>query len=250
MIQNINESIKLGLVLNKKCPLARKMRLGVLFSGGKDSCLALQRARKHHDIVCLISIRSKNAESYMFHTPNIHLVSLQAEAMDLPLVEVETVGVKEKELQDLQRAVEIAVDRHGVEGIVTGALASTYQSTRVRRICDELDLWCFNPLWMREPGDILREVVELGYKVVISGVFAYPLPKEYLGSIIDEGMVGELLKMERRYKINPAGEGGELETTVLGGPGFSARIEILETEIEYKNYSGILRVKRARMVEE
>jgi len=225
------------------------MKLGVLFSGGKDSCLALLRASECHDVVCLITMRSINAESYMFHTPNIHLVPLQAEAMGLPLVEVETEGVKEEELLDLARAVEIAMDRHGIEGIVTGALASTYQATRVQRICDELDLWCFNPLWMREPGDIIREVVESGYKVMISGIFAYPLTEEYLGRIIDPDMVKELLEMERKYRINPSGEGGEIETTVLGGPGFSGRIEILETETEYRNYSGIIRVKRARRVE-
>jgi len=41
----------------------------------------------------------------MFHTPNIHLAGLQAEAAGLPLVEVETAGEKEAELLDLKRAL-------------------------------------------------------------------------------------------------------------------------------------------------
>ena len=54
------------------------MQLCVLFSGGKDSTYALFKARKENEIVCLISIVSENKESYMFHTPNIHLVEMQA----------------------------------------------------------------------------------------------------------------------------------------------------------------------------
>ena len=63
------------------------MKLGALFSGGKDSTLAIVKARdKGHEVACLISMISKNPESYMFHVPNVHLTKLQAKAMDLPLL--------------------------------------------------------------------------------------------------------------------------------------------------------------------
>ncbi|MCX6711040.1 MAG: TIGR00289 family protein, partial [Candidatus Woesearchaeota archaeon] len=55
------------------------MKLGVLFSGGKDSCYAMHIAAEKNEISCLISIFSKNTESYMFHTANIELVNRQAE---------------------------------------------------------------------------------------------------------------------------------------------------------------------------
>ncbi|MCK5594341.1 MAG: TIGR00289 family protein, partial [Candidatus Aenigmarchaeota archaeon] len=44
------------------------MKLGVLFSGGKDSTYALDIAMQKEEVVCLIAIVSKNKESYMFHT--------------------------------------------------------------------------------------------------------------------------------------------------------------------------------------
>ena len=81
------------------------MRLGVLFSGGKDSTLALHLAAEKEEVVCLITVVSKNQESYMFHTPNIDVTVLQAEALGLPLVSVATEGQKEEELADLERAI-------------------------------------------------------------------------------------------------------------------------------------------------
>jgi len=80
------------------------MKLGVLFSGGKDSTFACWKAMQQEEVVCLITVISGNPESYMFHTPNIRLAALQAEAAGLPLVEVETAGEKEEELLDLARA--------------------------------------------------------------------------------------------------------------------------------------------------
>ena len=62
------------------------MRLGVLFSGGKDSTLALQYAADKEEVACLITLLSKNKESYMFHTPNIDVITLQAEALGLPQI--------------------------------------------------------------------------------------------------------------------------------------------------------------------
>jgi len=223
------------------------MRHGILFSGGKDSCLAVHRAGELHDVACLITVVSRNSESYMFHTPNIHLAELQAEAMEIPIVKVETAGVKEEELEDLRRAVRTGMERYGIEGIATGTLASTYQSTRIQRICDELDIWCFNPLWMRRPLDILNELVSLGYEVIISGVFAYPFTEKYLGKLLDEEMIRRLAELERIHAVNPSGEGGEIETTVLAGPIFKKRVELLRSEMEYRNYAGVFRVLEARV---
>ena len=78
------------------------MRVAVLYSGGKDSNMALFLARKKHSIGCLITIKSKNLDSYMFHTPNINFVKEQAMALEIPLIFLGTKGEKEKELKDLE----------------------------------------------------------------------------------------------------------------------------------------------------
>ena len=170
------------------------MKLGVLFSGGKDSTFALQRATQHHDVVCLISILSENPESYMFHTPNINLTKLQAEALELPLVEKTTKGEKEEELDDLRQALDFAKREHQIEGVVTGAIESVYQATRVQKICDELDLWCFNPLWQKDQLELLEDLIKNKFEVIITGVFAYPFDEKWLGRKIDRKFIEDIMK--------------------------------------------------------
>ncbi len=225
------------------------MKLGVLFSGGKDSTLAMLKAMKGHRIVCLITVVSENPESFMFHTPNVHVAEMQAEAVGMPLVRVSTKGEKEKELDDLKKAIEEARRKFGIEGVVTGAVKSAYQAERIKKICNGLGIACINPLWQMDQAQLLNEVVESGMQVIISGVFAEPLGKELLGRQIDKAMVETLKKAAETHKINPAGEGGEIETTVLDAPFFKKRIVVKKSSIEYKDFAGIYRIEEAGLVE-
>lgn len=225
------------------------MRLGVLFSGGKDSSYALLKAEEKEQVVCLISIISKNKESYMFHTPNIEITKLQSEATGLPIVQIFTEGKKEEELKDLKKAIEKAVKEFKIEGIVTGAVESVYQAERIQKICSDLDIWCFNPLWKKDQEELLKEILENKFKVIISGVFAYPLDERWLGKEIDEKTIKELVKLKEKYSISPSGEGGEIETTVLDAPFFKKRIEILDSEIISKENSGVFIIKKTKLVE-
>jgi ABC transporter with metal-binding/Fe-S-binding domain ATP-binding protein len=223
------------------------MKLAVLFSGGKDSCYALYKASKDHEITCLLSVISKNPESYMFHTPNIELTKIQAKAMELPLITKTTDGEKELELNDLKLLIQTAVAKYKIEGVVTGALASVYQATRVQKICSQLGLWCFNPIWQMDQVELLNELKKNKFQTVIVGVFAYPLDDSYLGKKITKNMINKLIELNKKYKINPAGEGGELETFVTNSPMFKKKIKIKKSEIEYENNAGILLIKEAKL---
>jgi len=225
------------------------MKLGVLFSGGKDSAYALYKALKTEEPVCLITLVSENKESYMFHTPAIEMTTLQAEAIGLPLLRQPTRGEKELELEDLKLAIRRAKEEFGIEGVVTGAIESVYQATRVQRICQELGLWCFNPLWKKDQVELLEELVEQDFEVLVSGIFAYPFDESWLGRTLDRKMIKELVELNRKYEINPSGEGGEIETTVLDAPFFNRRIKIFESSGSVRNYAGTLTIKVAGLVE-
>ena len=224
------------------------MKLGVLFSGGKDSTLALHKAAEKEEVACLITLVSENKESFMFHTPNINVTALQAEAFGLPLVQQATAGKPEAELKDLEAAIVQAVKAYSIEGVVSGAVESVYQAERIQRVCNRLGVWCFNPLWKRNQKALLKEVVAQGFKVVISGVFAYPLDKTWLGKELNAELISKLLRLEKAFGLSPSGEGGEIETTVLDAPLFKRRIGILDWEVDAKGNSGVFRIKQARLV--
>jgi diphthine-ammonia ligase len=224
------------------------VKLGVLFSGGKDSTLALHRAAEKEEVTCLITVISKNPESFMFHTPNVAWTQLQARALELPLVSETSEGKKEEELADLERAIWNAKHQFSIEGVVTGAVESVYQAQRVQRICHNLDLWCFNPLWKMNQQMLLEELLQKRFKVLISGIFAYPLDETWLGKEIDNQIITNLVKLQGEYGISPSGEGGEIETTVLDSPMFKWQIEVLEQSVQASGNSGVLQIRRARLV--
>jgi len=208
------------------------MRCGVLFSGGKDSVYAAYLMKnKGFDLSCLISIFSKNPDSYMFHTPSISKVKTQAEVMNIPLIIQETLGEKEKELKDLEKAIKKAIKEFDIKCIITGAVESIYQKSRIKKICDKFNIKCFNPLWKKDQFILLNNLIEDNFDIIITGVFAYPLDKLWLGRKINKDFIKDLKPLYDKYKINPAGEGGEYESFVLNCPLFSRKIKITKKDI-------------------
>ena len=214
------------------------MKCGVLFSGGKDSTYAAYLAKKFgNEITCLITIISENPDSYMFHTPSITKVEKQAEVMNIPLIIQKTKGRKEEELKDLEKAIKKAKKEFGIEAVVTGAVASIYQTSRIQKICEKLYLKCFNPLWQKEPEKYWEELLKDGFEVIITGVAADGLGKEWLGQKIDRRMLNKLKEINRKFGIHLSFEGGEAETFVLNCPLFFRELKIKDKKIFGKNNS-------------
>ena len=203
------------------------MKLGVLFSGGKDSTFATWLAKKQgHEISCLISIMSENPESYMFHTPSISKTKLQAEAMGIPLIIKGTMGIKEEELNDLEDEIKLSIKEYGIKGIVTGAVESVYQASRIQGICNKLNIECFNPLWQKDQIELLQDLLKEKFRVIVTGVSAYPLNGSWLGREINQDFIFDIKRLNEKYKINPAGEGGEFETFVIECPLFKKPLRV------------------------
>ncbi len=225
------------------------MRLAALISGGKDSIYSTYLASKEHEIVYIISMISENPESYMFHFPNIHLVKEQARLMNISLIEKKTKGIKEEELDDIE---EVLLSIKGeVDGLVTGALASTYQKMRVDGICKRLDMLSIAPLWHHDPADYLRKALQDGFEIIFVGVAAPPLDRKWLGRRLDEKAIEELVELNRTHGIHIGGEGGETESFVLDCPLFSKKIQVVHAETDWneKERSGTFDIKEIRLVD-
>ena len=220
------------------------MELAALVTGGKDSALALYKAMRKHSIKYLVAMVPQREDSWMFHYPNIHMVDFFAEAAEIPLVKAETAGVKEAEVEDLKNLLA----KLDVEGVVSGAVASTYQKTRIDKICQELNLRHIAPLWHEKPEKILNEIVENEFEVIIVGVYALGLDENWLGRKIDTETVKELIKLKEKFGISPVGEGGEYESLVVDAPYFKKKIQILETEKVWKENQGYLMIKKAELI--
>jgi len=216
-----------------------------LFSGGKDSTLALHMAMAQGiKIDLLITMQTENEYSYMFHYPNIDATKLQAEALGIKQIIIKTKGVKEEELMDLEAAL---VD-NDVKLIVSGAIASTYQRDRINIIAKKHGIKSITPLWGIAPEKEFAELIE-NYEVIIVQVSADGFDESFIGGKIDLEMVERLQKLYQEYGISQLFEGGEAETFVLNAPLFQKRIVIDQADKIWDGKVGRYLIQKARLVD-
>jgi len=195
-----------------------------LVSGGKDSIYAAYLAdTQGWPVDELLTLRPSDPESMLFHTPNLDLVALQAEAWGKRhrSVPVEGHGA-DGELEALDRAL-----AGGTGPVVTGAIASSYQWARVVRVADRHGRRVYAPLWRTEPGRVVREELAAGLDIRFVHLSAEPLPLAWLGERLTAPRLNELERLARDVRaVNVAGEGGEYETLVVDAPFFRSSIVV------------------------
>ena len=221
------------------------MRVASLFSGGKDSTYATYVAmQRGWNVTHLLSIVPEDRDSMLFHTPNLHLTPLQADAMRIPLIrETATMG-EDGELAALQRIFRRIV----VDGVIVGAIASDYQHAWVNRIADEVGLRVFAPLWRRDPRRLVYEYLEAGFDIAFSSVSAEGLDASWLGRRWDDRVIRDLIRLQETRGVHPCGEGGEFETLVLDAPSFEQAIQVVRATPDWRGTAGVWRVEEARLV--
>jgi ABC transporter with metal-binding/Fe-S-binding domain ATP-binding protein len=218
------------------------MKLAALCSGGKDSTLALRLAMEEgHQVTKIVAMIPDRDDSWMYHFPNIRLIDLFSDCLDIPVVKAETSGGPEQEVEDLRKVLE----KLKVDGVVSGAIASKYQKSRIDGVCKKLRLKSLSPLWGKDPVQLLNEILASGTKVIVTAVAAEGLDERWLGRELNEKAVGDLMILADKYSVNPSGEGGEYETLVLDAPFFKSKITVVEAEKIWSGSRGHYLIKRA-----
>ncbi|HSV42700.1 MAG TPA: diphthine--ammonia ligase [Methanomassiliicoccales archaeon] len=220
------------------------MRLAALFSGGKDSTYAIYLMQQSgHAVDHLVTVVPKDPYAWLFHTLNLDLIPLQAEAMGKRLVTAPSSGEEADDLAALGKVLS-GLD---VDGVITGAIASDYQWDRINGLCETLGLRCFSPLWRKDQTILLRDMVQAGIEAIIVGTFTEGLDAKWLGRALDEKTIDELLLLKTKYGINVSGEGGEYETLVLSSPMHGRSLRILEKRVDEERSSSRLFVTNAEL---
>lgn len=199
------------------------MRVLALLSGGKDSVAAIEVAQGWGwEVVAALAVRPAADDAWMFHTPNLEVTRAVAQCLGIPLLEAASRAGAVEEVQDLEAVIAAAVRPLRLEGIVSGALASEYQRTRIDGIGHRLGLKTFAPLWHKEPLGYLAALK--GYDIRFSRTAAEGVPNAWCGGRLDPAAIATMARHPARP--HPAGEGGEYETLVLEAPHFQRRLVV------------------------
>ena len=220
------------------------MRLASLYSGGKDSTFSLYiMEQMGHDVPYLVNIMPEDKASWIFHTPNLSVVPLMAEAMGKELVIASSTGTEEGDMEGMKKAL----DGLDVEGIITGAVWSDYQWDRMNLVCHDLGLKVFSPLWRKDQDLVMDAFLQSGIKAIIVGCYAEGLGKEWLGRELNAETVAELKRIREKTGISIMGEGGEYESMTIDSPMHAHPIEIVSSEVDWKRDNGTLNITSARL---
>lgn len=221
------------------------MTVTALISGGKDSIYSAYLAdTQGMNVDELVVLKPMDPDSMMFHTPNLSMVDLQARAWGKESRTIEVRGATERDESD---AVQEALS--GATGpVVTGAIASAYQWSRLQSITFRLGRPLYAPLWGKDPGRVVREEIGAGLDIRIVHLAAEPLTPDLLGRRLDLELLSEIERRSRSVRpVHVAGEGGEYETLVTDLPDWRYRLVLDRVEPELRGSASRLIVQKAHL---
>ena len=200
-----------------------KGRVVVSWTGGKDGCFACYRAiSKGFEVSHLLNFREIQRRGSHDISPD--LVYAQSEALGIPLIHTDFVSY-EQEFKKVVRNLRDSGEK--IDGAVFGHICT--HKNLVDRICGELGLELIMPLWQRNSEQIINDLIDSGFEVILLSVKADLLGKEWLGRKIDEKFIHDL--KNHNPSIDPCGENGEFHTFVTDGPLFKNKIKVTESEM-------------------
>ncbi len=213
-----------------------------LISTGKDGWYAFELTKNRgYKPLSILTMHTKNKDSYFFHSPNTNLASIQAELCNISIIEQETKGERDKELIDLYKLVKKAI-LQGTEMISSGAILSTYQRDRVQLITEILGVKSLTPIWHTDQEQMIRAMIKKNYEFLIVKTCAEGIHR-FIGKIITKDNIEEFLRITNKYRISPVGEGGEYESLLLKAPFFNGYIKIKDLEIRKEEDQYICLIK-------
>jgi diphthine-ammonia ligase len=226
-----------------------RMKLGCLFSGGKDSTYAIYESiRNGHEICCLLTLFPPSNESLLFHFPNICVTPIVAKAIGLPQLVSSVDGTDlQCELSALEGLINQARVRYHIDGIVHGGISSKFQNSYFSKYCVKNGLCVVSPLWGRPARKFMRELISNGFKTLITSVSAMGLDRYWLGRIVGEKELERLIELSDRNCFNLNFEGGEAETLVLDSPIHHSIVNIVKSEVQWDGQRGIFRITNVRL---
>ena len=200
-----------------------------MWSGGKDSCLALMRARRAGlRIGALLNFYDAASGRVRFHATRAELVAEQADALGLPLRQRAT-SWTEFEPAFLRTLDELR--QEGFAGVLFGDIhladVRAWYEQRIRAAgLDHVE-----PLWGEPPGALLDEFVGAGARAIVTCCERGKLDDSWLGRVIDESFARDIA----RLPIDPCGENGEYHSFAFAGPPFRHPVRIRPGERREEN---------------
>ena len=202
------------------------MKVFVSWSGGKDCMLACYRIMRQTEIevAFLLNMLTETGECSLSHCLPADLLRDQAKAMGIPILQPKA-SRKEYE-KEFKKAI-ADLKRQGVEAGVFGDIDLQVHRDWIERVCREMEIKAFFPLWNDKREAMLEEFVSAGFKSRIVVTDPLILDEGWLGREIDRTFMSQIKDLPH---VDACGEKGEYHTFVYDGPIFKQPVCFYEKD--------------------
>jgi uncharacterized protein (TIGR00290 family) len=203
----------------------RMMKVLMSWSGGKDSCVALDELLRSpdHEVVGLITTVTRDYDRISIHGVRRSLLAQQAEALGLPLHEVFIPAGCSNEVYEA--AMSEALAGHRDAGCATVAFGDLFLAD-IRAYRDTLmarnGMAALYPVWGRDTRAFVERFEDAGFRAAISCVDLDRLDASFAGRSIDRALLADLPP-----GVDPCGENGEFHSFVFDGPCFAHPVPVV-----------------------
>lgn len=174
----------------------------------------------------MVNMITEDGKRSWTHGLSAELLEVQSQAIGIPLIQRRTTMANyETEFKNML----LALKQEGITGGVFGDIDLEEHRQWTNRICQQVDIIPYLPLWGRSQEVILKGFTGLGFEAIVVVARADLFSQEWLGRKINLDFLSHLSELKQTNQIQLCGEAGEYHTLVTDGPLFNQRIEILET---------------------
>lgn len=187
------------------------MKTAVLWTGGKDSALALARCTETHGAVSyLVTFVPEGTVAFKAHP--LERVDDQARALGIVHL---AVPVGEPYREGYIAALRELRERYGIGTVVTGDIdAVDGHANWIRGCADAAGVDVLTPLWHGNRKALLEDLVARGIVAEVTYIADGALPQTWLGRRIDQDFVRDIELLSQTTGIDICGENGEYHTMV------------------------------------
>lgn len=194
------------------------------WSTGKDSAFALYQLRTRTDIEVtgLLTTVTEDYNRVSMHAVREELLELQAKSLGIPLYKVKIPSKCTNEIYELRMkaAINEAKKLH-ISCMAFGDLfLEDIRKYRVEKLKDT-GIEPLFPLWNLPTKELANEIINSGFKAVITCIDPKVLPESFAGREYDQKFLADL-----PTQVDPCGENGEFHTFIYDGPIFNKPIPI------------------------
>ncbi|MBI4159446.1 diphthine--ammonia ligase [Candidatus Woesearchaeota archaeon] len=220
------------------------MDVAVLYSGGKDSTYAIDFCKeKGWNIKYLLSIKPTRRDCYLFHYPTVEFTKEFAKILNIPHIYTTCDVADPKQEAEIVKNI---MEKNKVDALVLGGIGlQETQIASLQKALLPLKVEVFAAHAGYDHEELVQEMLDKGYKFIISQVAADGLTEYWLGKEITEDSFKDLKKLSQKHGFHIGFEGGHADSLVIDGPIFSKKLTILEgKKIMEKEFDGYLEITK------